>query len=475
MSKIIRKQKLLGGVTRRDVLKYGVCGGLALGLSPGLWLNGCRRTENGKLPSIILITVDTLRADHLGCYGYPRQTSVNTDQFASEAMLFEKCFSHAPATSTSFSSILSGFLPHETKVFENKPLPPEVEIFPAVLRRRGYKTVAVVSNYSLRGKAGWSKGFSIYDDKMKAHEQNRSIPERIAEHTTDRAVELLEKYHRKQLFLWVHYQDPHGPYIPPERFAEMFYDPEQKPRNLKLNKSLSGRGGIPSYQKLGDNRDFYYYLSRYDGEIRYWDEHFGRLIEKMKATGLYNDAIIIFSSDHGEDMGRHDYFFSHGENLYNSLIHVPLIVKFGGRLIGRKTDFVQHLDIVPTIFAFLGMEPDHRLRGRDLLDDEQSSREIFSEMKSSVAKEDQISVIFDNFKLMYSFRYKKYKLFDLSTDHNEEYDLIIHPDYEKRSQDLKTRLWRIHEENLLGADNISEPRRLKRDELEKLRSLGYTE
>jgi arylsulfatase A-like enzyme len=475
MSNVGHKQESPSSVTRREVLKYGLSGGLALGLSSGLWLNGCTKTAKIKAPSVVLITVDTLRADHLGCYGYPKQTSANIDRFAAEAMLFENCFSHAPVTSSSFASILSGFLPHETRVFGNWPLPAEVETLAEIMRRRGYSTVAVVSNYVIRGAAGWSPGFSIYDDTMKSVELVRHSPERIAEDATNRATELLKKFHKDPLFLWVHYQDPHGPYTPPVRFGKMFYDPEQKPRDLRVNRSLSGRGGIPSYQRLGGNRDFYYYLSQYDGEIRYWDEHFGRLLEALKTTGLYDDALIIFSSDHGEDLGQRNYFFSHGENLYNSLMHVPLIVKLGNQLTGRRTHFVQHLDIVPTVFEFIGVKPDQRLRGCDLLSDKSVSREIFSEMKSPIAREDKLSLIFDGFKLIYTTQSKQYELFNLNTDHNEEHDLIKDPDYEQQVKDLIRRLWHIQNENLLGAGIVSEPRRLTQEEIEKLRSLGYTQ
>ena len=118
-----RKQSSSKGLNRRQVLKYGLCGGLAASLSGSLWLSGCAKRRRGKKPSIIFITVDTLRADHLGCYGYSRNTSVNIDKFAAEGLLFENCLSHAPVTSSSFASIMSGFLPHETKVFENLPLP----------------------------------------------------------------------------------------------------------------------------------------------------------------------------------------------------------------------------------------------------------------------------------------------------------------------------------------------------------------
>lgn len=243
-------------------MKHGFYSSLAVGLSNSLWLSGCSKQHRRKGPSIILITVDALRPDHLSCYGYPKNTSPNINRFAEDALLFENCLSHAPSTRPSFASILSGFLPHETKIVENHMcLPTEVEILPEILRRQGYKTVAVVSNYVLRKKGGWDQGFMIYDDIMNERELVRRWPERIAVHTTDRTVELLKQFHKDPLFMWVHYQDPHGPYTPPGSFAREFLDPNQEPRHLRLNKSLSGRGGIPAYQQLGSHRDFHHYAS----------------------------------------------------------------------------------------------------------------------------------------------------------------------------------------------------------------------
>ena len=475
------KQASYRNLSRREMLKYGLYGGLAAGLSPNLWLGGCRKQRHGKMPSIILITVDTLRADHLGCYGYSMNTSPNIDQFAADGLLFENCLSHAPVTSSSFASILSGFLPHETKVFENLPLPAAVEILPDILQRQGYKTAAVVSNFNLRTKTGWAYGFTIYDDKMEDRELVRQWPERIAEHTTDRAIELLEQLKNDQLFMWIHYNDPHGPYTPPEPFAKLFQNLDQKPRHLRLNSSLagrkaslSGRGGIPSYQELGANRDYYYYVSQYDGEIRYQDEHFKRLLEALKQFDLYDNALIIFSSDHGEGMGEHDYYFAHGECLYSSQTHVPLIVKYGRELAGRREDFVQHIDIVPTILKIVGLKTDSRFRGRDLRRQQGTNREIFAEMASPTVEDGiKLSIVVDGLKLIYTPLYKQYELFNLTMDPHEEHNLIDDHRYRKRAEDLEIRLKRIRNEDFLGLGIVNEPLRLTDDEIEKLKSLGY--
>ncbi len=166
-----KKAKTLGlrRLRRGDKIKCGVYGGLAAGLSPSLLLEGCGRLPKNK-PNVILITVDTLRADHLGCYGYQRDTSPGIDSFAEDAVLFENCLSHAPETLSSFASIFSGFLPHETRIMENSCLLPVVETLPGFLRSNGYKTAAVVSNFVLRKSKGFENNFMLYDDTMDQFE-----------------------------------------------------------------------------------------------------------------------------------------------------------------------------------------------------------------------------------------------------------------------------------------------------------------
>ena len=460
--------------SRREILKYGLYGGAAAALTGSGWLGGCGRRRGRKRPSIIFITVDTLRADRLSCYSNTKDTSVNIDRFAADGVLFENCLSHAPVTSSSFASIMSGFLPHETKVFENLPLPAGIEVLPEILQRQGYITAAVVSNFNLRAKTGWSRGFMMYDDRMEDYEQVRHIAERTAEHTTDRAIELLKELPKDQLFLWVHYNDPHGPYTPPERFAKMFRKPSQRPHHLTVNTSQSGYGGIPSYQRLGTNTDFYYYVSQYDGEIRYQDEQFRRLLDTLKQLDLYDEALIIFSSDHGEGMGEHNYYFAHGENLYSSQTHVPLIIKYGRQMRGKRKDFVQHIDIVPTILKIIGLKPDSRFRGRDLRKEQKTNREIFAAMESPIVEDGvKFSVVVDGLKLIYTPIYKQYELFDLNSDPYEEQNLIEDDKYQKQAEDLKIRLNRIRGEDFLKLDTVSKPQELTDEEREKLKSLGY--
>jgi arylsulfatase A-like enzyme len=467
------KQNSADGLSRRKILKYGLYGSLTAPLAPGLWLSGCARSQPPKGPNVILIIVDTLRPDHLGCYGYSRNTSPNIDLFAAQSLLFENCFSHAPSTSASVASILSGFLPHETKVTNRTTMPPQIQTLPLILQDHRYKTTAVVSNYVFRDKRGWNNGFDIYDAEMKGHELNRDIPERIAEHTTDRAIKVLKKSRKDNLFMWIHYQDPHGPYTPPENFGKLFKSTALKPRLLKLNDTSSGRRGIPKYQKLGDNRDFHHYVSQYDAEIRYTDEHLKRFFDTLKQLGLYYDSLIILTADHGEGMGEHDYYFAHGEYLYNTLTHVPLIIKCPAELTGRKTDFVQHIDVVPTILKNLHIDPDPRLRGCDLRTEIPVGREIFAKMETGMVRDNfKYSILADGFKLIHTPLYDRYELYNMTEDFNEEHDLVNETAYSQIRQELKIRLKRLRKQDLLRLGTINSPK-LTDEELEKLKSLGY--
>jgi arylsulfatase A-like enzyme len=421
-------------------------------------------------PSIILISVDTLRPDHLGCYGYDKATSPHVDAFAGESILFERCFSQAPTTRPSCGTILSGYFPHELKIFNNSDnLSPAVVTVAERLRGAGYLTLGVVSNFVLRNGAGFEQGFDYYDDRMDDAEITRGIPERIAAKTTDAAIGLLRLHHKARLFMWIHYQDPHGPYNPKPPYDTMFLDASVEPRNLPVNATISGMGGIPSYQAINGQRDYYHYRARYDGEIRYFDEHFGRLLEEIKALGLYDNALIILTADHGEGMGEHDYYFAHGEYVYNSLIHVPLIVHMGGNHPAARKDLARLVDVVPTILGAAGVKPEESYHGVDMLAAGVDGAPIFSEMPG------RYSVIKNGMKLIHHAEDNEYLLFDINTDPDETHDLLNAPDYEDILRPMVAALAGFRRQDVLGDLVRRDTQRLTTDEREKLKALGYVQ
>lgn len=420
--------------------------------------------SNGR-PNIILIVVDTLRPDHLGCYGYVRNTSANVDKFASEAVLFENAFSQAPVTGPSTSSILSGFLPHETKIMNNTtPLPPEVNTIAEVLKKAGYHTYGVVSNWVLRKKNKFDQGFDIYDDRMDDHEANRKSPERIAEHTTSRALEILTQHESGNFFLYLHYQDPHGPYVPEPPYDKLFANHGQKPYPMKI----ADKGGIPPYQKLGDHTDFHYYVSQYDGEIAYFDEHFGQLIAGLRQLGLYENSLLVFTADHGEAMGESNRFFAHGHNLGHDQIHVPLIVRHPDLAPGRRKDCVQLLDVATTIINAAGIKPGPEYRGCNLM-----SRYPLREVVCSELNVNGTAVIVDGLKVILYGR--SAMLFDILKDPMERNNLAADPANREAANALIQHVIRLRQEDFVEAKKTQEASTLTEDEKAKLRSLGYTQ
>ncbi len=421
-------------------------------------------------PSIILVSVDTLRPDHLGCYGYHRDTSPALDAFARESLRFEVCYAQAPTTRPSCSSIISGFLPHETQVFNNRyALPAGLTTVAELLLQSGYRTLAVVSNYVLIGGSGFEQGFEFYDDQMDEVELIRGVPERIAEHTTNSAISLMRLNRKDSFFMWIHYQDPHGPYTPRPPYNQMFVDSALEPIMLDVNEEESGIGGIPSYQKLPGQRDYNYYVSQYDGEIRYFDEHFKRLIDALKELGLYDTALIIFTADHAEGMGERDFYFAHTEFVYNNLIHVPLIVRMGRDLKGVSKDQVQILDLVPTMLDVAGIVPGTEYRGTSLLGEIPQERTIFSEMPGKYA------LIRDDLKLIYHDDESGYKLFNLAADPAEALDIIRDAEYGSRVKWMAGELAEVRKEDFLRGRVKSKKPRLSREEKEKLKALGYVQ
>lgn len=455
-----------------NVLKRRIALGLA---TAAVLLSSCESRPPGK-PNVILIVVDTLRADHLGSYGYGRDTSPNIDALAAESLLFENALSHAADTRFAMASLLSGFLVHETGVLESVVLSDGLELLPERLSAEGYATAAVISNWVLRSGRRYEQGFDVYDDAMEPSEESRGAPERTAGPTTDRAIDLVQQLSGGPFFLWVHYQDPHGPYTPPAGTADRFRAGGAEPRPVHPSGSLSGRGGIPDYQRLPGLTDFDEYRARYDGEIRHVDAQLQRLLDALERLGIEDETLIVLTADHGEGLGEHDYYFAHGEYLFQHQLHVPLILRWGNRLRGRRADYVRHVDILPTILAVAGAAVPPDLRGTDLRSGAETPRAILSEMRSPfVDPKEKLALTVDGMKLIFTPALRRTELYDLRRDPGELHDLSQAPDHAERLAALASGLAALRRENRLDSIEPSAPQELTDEEREKLRSLGYVE
>jgi arylsulfatase len=330
---------------------------------------------------VIVVTCDTLRADHLGCYGYGLPTSPAVDRFAKDATLYESAWSTTSVTAPAIASLMTGLLPDELGIAGGNRyiLPSAFETLAETLAKSGVQTAAVVSNWVLRrpaepfAEAGLSQGFAHYDDTMTHREEMRPVYERIGEETTDAAIAWLRSAAASKdapFFLWVHYQDPHGPYTPPPGFGERFERPNAgAEKELPFAEVARVRGAIPAYQKFGEERRPSSYRARYDGEIAAFDAAFGRLMAWLEEHSLLEDALVVFTADHGESLGERDYWFCHEQNLHVEESRIPLLVRFpsGGRG-ERRRDEVGLLDLHPTVLEAFGIAPKKKRLGSSLFD-----------------------------------------------------------------------------------------------------------
>ncbi|MFB3921569.1 MAG: sulfatase-like hydrolase/transferase [Terriglobia bacterium] len=286
----------------------------------------CSKKAEGPQTNIILITVDTLRADRLGCYG---NTSVETpamDALASDGVLFQRAIAQVPLTAPSHAAILTGTYPvwNGMRDWTDPGMRPDVPTLAEIFKRQGYQTAAFVSAFALDSMWGLNRGFDYYDDWFKAQDYRqakRQSVERPAQETVERALAWLKSRGATPFFLWLHLYDPHAPYTPPEPFKSRYH-------------------GRP-----------------YDGEVAYTDQQLGRFLQSLKDQGLYSSAFILLTSDHGEALGEHNEQ-QHGYFIYSASIHVPLIMKFpeGFEVAHRSVpQVVNTLDLAPTMVQYCAL------------------------------------------------------------------------------------------------------------------------
>jgi arylsulfatase A-like enzyme len=326
------------------------------------WVNPlCFRRQNEGL-NVILISIDTLRADHLGCYGYERETSPHIDALSADSVTFVNTYASSPWTLPSHVSLLTSLHGvHHQVAYENDSMDPSMMTLADILRANQFYCAALTGGGFVSAKYGFSKGFNSYSDEGGVLRQDS------AEHLFHAANRWLEREKDKGFFLFLHTFQPHSPYACPYPYKSMFLGENPRWRHLDLMSFLGGMKGI--FQKLTE-RERQNIIGLYDGEIRYTDEKLiGPLITVLKDAGLYDRTMIIFTSDHGEEFFDH-HGWGHGHNLYDESLKVPLIIKFPeSRFRGRKIhDIVSLVDIFPTVLDEAGIDSSAMaIDGRSLL------------------------------------------------------------------------------------------------------------
>ena len=315
--------------------------------------------------NLLLVTIDTLRADRLACYGGPPDVGTAICGLAERGARFEWAFSTAPSTAPSVASILTSQYPvrHGVTQHVRSHLADESVTLAELLRDAGYQTAAFVSNPVLKGFRRLDQGFDHYDETMQRRERNRrTYKERHAADTSDAVLAWAQAHAVAPWFLWVHFQDPHGPYDPPgaARARDLPGD-----RKLPRLKKLSGRRGIPSYQFLPGVFSAEAYERRYLDEIRFLDRHFARLIDGLDALG--DPPAVLLTADHGEALGEDEYYFAHGHSVGLEQIRVPLLWRPPRPAEPRVEEApVSLIDVAPTLLRVVGVEPAAGFSGRAL-------------------------------------------------------------------------------------------------------------
>lgn len=315
-------------------------------------------------PNVIVYMVDTLRADHLGCYGYDRPTSPEIDRFAAEATLFTAARAQSPWTRPSVASVFTGVYPqvHGTNG-RNHGLSPALQPMAELMFAAGYQTAAVVTNGNVGSEFGFARGFETFDwlPERAGTREVHVLSDQVNLKTFDW---LAQRDPNRPFFLYLHTTDPHGPYTPrspfKERFAPDVIDPELGSNDeiLRLGASTDP---IPP-QVLAQLRGLY------DGEVAFNDAAFGELIAKLRELDLYESTIVVLLSDHGEEFDEHGRL-GHGHSLFEEMLAIPLIVRFPGDLgRGSKVDTtVGQTDILPTLLDYIGAPVPAAVQGRTLL------------------------------------------------------------------------------------------------------------
>lgn len=340
-------------------------------------LGGACAREAPEPPNLVLVTVDTLRADHLGFAGYARDTSPNLDALAREGVWFQRCYAPSATTGASHASLFTSLPPTRHGVFANRQRFPKLPTLMSALAQRGYATAGFVSSVVLGRKSGLQDHFDHFDDALGAPEANRQMRyERTAEATIAATLEYLKTRPDGRPFcVWIHLIDPHGPYSAPADADRYVGDAQASAdaTQLPLGRGDWVRGEIPAYQILDGRRDAAFYVARYDAEIRYADAALGRLFAGLAELGLYEPTVIAVTADHGETLveAGHQRYFSHGAVAYEEAVHIPLVIREARgeqRLRALATDgFVSSMDLAPTLLALLGVANPSGFEGRNLL------------------------------------------------------------------------------------------------------------
>jgi arylsulfatase A-like enzyme len=352
----IRREKSVRELSRRQVLKYGLYGGLVAGVSSGVWLSGCGVRRRGKKPNVLLIVLDTVRADRFSCLGYERNTSVNIDALANEGVVCERAYTTDFWTLPSHASLFTGLYPSQVgATSETLQLPFSATTIAEILGKAGYDTAAFVCNPWVSAERGFGQGFDEFYEMWRSANQLQ-VSEQFGRAEWASLRKVLDWFERRRskrepFFVFINFNCAHLPYQPPEPFLSRFvgnrgYNNEEVNRVAAITSMWAHLAGD---LKLSE-RDFRIMSDLYDGEIAFADHCVGQIVDYLKGCGSLDETAVFMTSDHGENLGEHG-LIDHTLSMYETTLHIPLVVRYPERFEAGTTisDFVSLVDIAPTI------------------------------------------------------------------------------------------------------------------------------
>jgi arylsulfatase A-like enzyme/Flp pilus assembly protein TadD len=394
-------------------------------------------------PNVVFITIDTLRADHLGCYGYQQIRTPNIDSLAADGARFERAYTVVPVTLPSHSVIFTGTYPLRSGMhdFSGNKLSPDQPTLASVLQQQGYTTGAVVASAVLDSRFGLNHGFDFYYDHFdfnRMEEANLDEMERPGNVVADQALDWLSKNYQQKFFLWMHLYDPHYPYRPPPPYSEEYKD------------------------------------HPYDGEIAFADAQVGRLLAFLKEKHLYENTLIVLTGDHGESLGEHGEK-THGFFIYNATLHVPVIIHLPGAPARTVPDMISLADLMPTVLSALQVDIPAQVQGRNLLPllapkKEDEARSLYAETflpRLHFDWSELRAVETENYHFIDA---PKPELYDLKKDPGEIQNLYAQK--KAVAEEMRAKLAGLIREYSAGKE-LAEKTGLDPSLMERLKSLGY--
>jgi arylsulfatase A-like enzyme len=463
----------------------------------GLLSSGCAPADTLR-ENVIVFVIDTLRRDHLGCYGHPRDVSPVIDGLASEGVLFEQALTVAPRTWQSFTSILTGLYPpnHGVRHIFGRPLPPTVPTMASVLAEREYRTAAFDGMTFLRGMTG-SKAFHEYVDPRSLRQKDPMLSD---EEVVDSLLDWLSRA-GEPFFAFLRLSSPHWTYVcapvlhgDVEGHAEISHGFNAGSYGLK-----PGRGGFRVTDEGEYRKRFYEYdpspkerdhmLLHYDECVRASDTQIGRAVDHLRALGVWDSTLVVVTSDHGESFGEHGYM-QHGPQVDGPVMWVPLVMRFPpsiakGRRGARVPQLVRTVDIFPTVVSALGLETPPGLDGADLIPgiDDQADLGLTAYGESGwasvgVDRDHYLPGVAGKWRMFQTSDWKLVfipdgkggisRLYDLKSDPGETRDVA-----ESHSQVVARLRTQLAEIMATERGSLTRDRSLTEEQKQRLRALGY--